>query len=106
MGQVEPTLKEIESRTGETPEEYLLADGGYAKQETVEDLTGDGIDFLAPPPIRPATKIAAPTSRERATVSPSPSGVSAWVRRRPRRSTRSERQRSKRSLATGRRGED
>jgi IS5 family transposase len=47
MGQVEGTLEEIERRTGKRPEDYLI-DGGYAKRETVDSLTEQGIVVFAP----------------------------------------------------------
>lgn len=49
MAQVLPTLAEIERRTGLKPKEYLM-DGGYAKLETVEALSKQGIAAYGPPP--------------------------------------------------------
>ena len=48
MGQVEPTLDEIQQRLGARPESYLI-DGGYAKRESIERLTDGGITVYAPP---------------------------------------------------------
>jgi len=49
MGQLSPTLVEIEQRTGCRPADYLV-DGGYAKPETVDALSDQGITIYAPPP--------------------------------------------------------
>lgn len=48
MGQVEPTLDEIQQRLGARPESYLF-DGGYAKRQSIDRLTDDGITVYAPP---------------------------------------------------------
>lgn len=47
MGQVEPTLEEIEARTGKRPADYLI-DGGFAKLATIETLTDGGVCVFAP----------------------------------------------------------
>ena len=62
MGQVEPTLEEIRRRLGASPESYLV-DGGYAKRETVEQLTDDGVSIYAPPAQNPKTRD--PNKRQR-----------------------------------------
>ena len=64
MGQVEPTLDEIEERLGTKPESYLV-DGGYAKHATVDKLAARGIKLYAPPPRAP--KPRDPTKRQRKT---------------------------------------
>jgi transposase len=71
MGQIEPTLAEIERRTGEKPERYLV-DGGYAKQESIQELTDAGIEVYAPPPANP--KEQDPTKRQRKV----PPQIEAW----------------------------
>lgn len=71
MGQIEPTLAEIEQRTGMQPESYLV-DGGYAKNASIENLTDAGIEVYAPPPANP--KEQDPSKRQRK-VSPQ---VEAW----------------------------
>lgn len=52
MGQVDPTLDEIERRTGRVPERYLI-DGGLAKPETIDNLTARGVVPFAPLPRPP-----------------------------------------------------
>ena len=62
MGQVEPTLDEIEERLGAKPESYLV-DGGYAKHATVDELAAREIKLYAPPPRVPRPRD--PTKRQR-----------------------------------------
>ena len=49
MGQVEPMLEDVEERTGKKPEEHLV-DGGFAKQESIERATEEGVTIYAPVP--------------------------------------------------------
>jgi len=50
-GQVEPTLADVERRTGERPAEYL-ADAGYAQEATVEATSAQGVTLYTPVPQR------------------------------------------------------
>lgn len=74
MGQVEPTLAEIERRLGSKPESYLV-DGGYAKRDSIDRLTDAGITAFAPVQHNP--KDRDPDKRQR-TDSPQ---VAAWKER-------------------------
>lgn len=55
MGQVEPTIDELRRRLQAKPESYLV-DGGYAKRETIDHLTDEGIPIYAPPQRNPKTR--------------------------------------------------
>ena len=55
MGQVEPTVDEIRDRLGASPDRYLV-DGGYAKRESIDRLTDDGITVYAPEQHNPRTR--------------------------------------------------
>jgi transposase len=48
-GQMEPMLKDIEERTGRKPDEHLV-DGGFAKLESIEQASADGVKVYAPVP--------------------------------------------------------
>ena len=74
MGQVEPTLEEIVKRLGAKPGSYLV-DGGYAKRESIDHLTDEGITVYAPPQHNPKTRD--PSKRQRVD---SPQ-VAAWKER-------------------------
>ena len=50
-GQLEPTLADIERRTGQRPVEYLV-DAGYAQERTVEATSAQGVTLYAPVPHR------------------------------------------------------
>lgn len=62
MGQIEPTLAEIEQRTGVLPQDYLV-DGGYAKRESIEALTERGVQVFAP--VLTPSKDRDPSKRQR-----------------------------------------
>jgi hypothetical protein len=74
MGQVEPTLAEIEARTGKQPNDYLV-DGGFAKRSTIETLTEKGIRVLAP--VMNPSKARDPDQRQRQDGTP----VAVWRER-------------------------
>ena len=74
MGQVEPTLEEIQRRLGRKPERYLV-DGGYAKRESIDHVTDEDISIYAPIPHNPETRD--PSKRQRV-GSPQ---VAAWKER-------------------------
>lgn len=46
-GQVKPMIEQIEQRTGERPEEYLV-DGGYTGKQTIEDVSEMGVVVYGP----------------------------------------------------------
>ena len=75
MGQVEPTVEEIRKRLEAQPEIYLV-DGGYAKRETIDQLTDDEITVYAPPQYNPQTRD--PSKPRQRTDSPQ---VAAWKER-------------------------
>jgi len=47
LGQVEPMLKDIQTRTGEIPKQ-LLVDGGFAKKESIDAAAQQGVTVYAP----------------------------------------------------------
>ena len=47
MGQIQPMLEEVERRTGETPEDWLV-DGGYTSLEDIEAVGKRGVTIFAP----------------------------------------------------------
>lgn len=49
MGQMDPMLEEVERRTGKKPEEHLV-DGGFAKLESIEKASAQGVTVYAPVP--------------------------------------------------------
>ncbi|MCI0588404.1 MAG: transposase, partial [Planctomycetes bacterium] len=49
MGQMDPMLEEVERRTGRKPEEHLV-DGGFAKLESIEKASAQGVRVYAPVP--------------------------------------------------------
>ena len=49
MGQMDPMLEEVERRTGRKPEEHLV-DGGFAKLESIEKASAQGVTIYAPVP--------------------------------------------------------
>jgi transposase len=55
MGQVESTVEEIRRRLEAKPESYLV-DGGYAKRESIDQLTDEQITVYAPPQHNPKTR--------------------------------------------------
>jgi transposase len=75
MGQVEPTLEEIQRRLGAKPESYLV-DGGYAKRESIDHLTEEAITVYAPPQHNP--KLRDPSKPRQRVDSPQ---VAAWKER-------------------------
>jgi transposase len=48
-GQLEPMVDEIDRRTGQRPDEYLV-DGGYVKLESLEAAAAQGVTVYAPVP--------------------------------------------------------
>ena len=62
MGQVEPTVEELERRTGTLPDDYLV-DGGYAKRDSIDTLTEQGVRVFAP--VLTPSKDRDPAKRQR-----------------------------------------
>jgi len=75
MGQVEPTLEEIQQRLGAKPERYLV-DGGYAKRESIDHLTEQEITVYARVQHNPKTRD--PSKLRQRVDSPA---VAAWKER-------------------------
>jgi len=75
MGQVEPTLEEIQRRLGAKPQSYLV-DGGYAKRESIDHLTEREITVYARVQHNPKTRD--PSKLRQRVDSP---GVAAWKKR-------------------------
>lgn len=73
LGQIEPMLGQIESRTGSLPKEHLV-DGGYVRLDEIEAAAKQNVAVLAPPQ-KPRTT----TSPARRRVDGP--GVAAWRRR-------------------------
>ena len=71
MGQVEATLDEIEQRTGRKPDDYLV-DGGFAKRESIDNLTERGVRVFAP--VMTPSKDRDPNKRQRKDSA----AVAAW----------------------------
>jgi len=47
QGQMPPMLQNVRERTGQRPAEYLV-DGGFAKKESIEEMTQEGVTVYAP----------------------------------------------------------
>jgi transposase len=73
LGQMNPMLRQIKSRTGALPKEQLV-DGGYVKLDDIEAAAQQNVAVLAPPQKPRTTK----TPARRRTDGP---GVAAWRRR-------------------------
>jgi DNA-binding transcriptional MerR regulator len=55
QGSAEAMLDEIEARTDQRPQQYLV-DGGYVSEYTIDEISERGVEIFAPLPVRTNTK--------------------------------------------------